>query len=88
MGQRLGGFGTLVLRPKLRGPTKTLGPLISSALPVKSPWLNAIEATWVHRKRRVLEADRLLTIDELADRVSDAYGCTHEPHLAIPEKAA
>jgi hypothetical protein len=57
-------------------------------LPVKSPWLNAIEATWVHGKRRVLEADRLLTIDELATRVSDAYGCPQEPHLSIPEKVA
>ena len=62
--------------------------IIPCYLPIKSPWLNAIEATWVHGKRRVLEADRLLTIQELADRVSDAYGCPHEPHLAIPEKAA
>ena len=50
--------------------------------------LNAIEATWVHGKRRVLEADGLLTIHQLADCVSDAYGCPHEPHLTIPEKAA
>jgi len=62
--------------------------IIACYLPIKSPWLNAIEATWVHGKRRVLEADRLLTIHELADRVSDAYACPHEPHLAIPEKAA
>jgi transposase len=62
--------------------------IIACYLPIKSPWLNAIEATWVHGKRRVLEADRLLTLDELADRVSAAYGCPHEPHLAIPEKAA
>jgi transposase len=62
--------------------------IIACYLPIKSPWLNAIEATWVHGKRRVVEADRLLTIDELADRVSDAYGCTHEPHLAIPDKVA
>ena len=25
---------------------------------------------------------------ELAERVSDAYGCPHEPHLTIPEKVA
>ena len=25
---------------------------------------------------------------ELADRVSDAYGCPHEPHLVIPKKVA
>ena len=62
--------------------------IIACYLPIKSPWLNAIEAVWVHGKRRVLEADRLLTIDELAERVSDAYGCPHEPHLAIPDKVA
>jgi hypothetical protein len=62
--------------------------IIACYLPIKSPWLNAIEATWVHGKRRVLEADGLLTIQQLADRVSDAYDCPHEPHLAIPEKAA
>ena len=62
--------------------------IIACYLPIKSPWLNATEATWVHGKRRVLEADGLLTINELTDRVSDAYACHHEPHLAIPEKAA
>jgi len=62
--------------------------IIACYLPIKSPWLNAIEATWVHGKRRVLEADGLLTIQELADRVSDAYACPHEPHLVIPAKAA
>jgi transposase len=62
--------------------------IIAGYLPIKSPWLNAIEATWVHGKRRVVEADRLLTIDELADRVSDAYGCPHEPHLVMPKKVA
>jgi DDE superfamily endonuclease len=62
--------------------------IVACYLPIKSPWLNAIEATWVHGKRRVLEADGLLTIQQLADRVSDAYGSPHEPHLVIPEKAA
>ena len=62
--------------------------IIACYLPIKSPWLNAIEAKWVHGKRRVSEADRLLTISELADRVCDAYGCPHEPHLTIPEKVA
>jgi transposase len=62
--------------------------IVACYLPVKSPWLNAIEATWVHGKRRVIEAERLLTIDELAERVSDAYGCPHAPHLTIPEKVA
>jgi len=62
--------------------------IIACYLPVKSPWLNAIEATWVHGKRRVIESDRLLTIQELADRVSDAYRCPHEPHLVMPKKVA
>jgi hypothetical protein len=35
-----------------------------------------------------VEADRLLTATELADRVCDAYACPHEPHLTIPEKVA
>jgi DDE superfamily endonuclease len=62
--------------------------IIACYLPSKSPWLNAIEATWVHGKRRVVEADDLLTATALADRVCDAYGCPHEPHLTIPEKVA
>jgi DDE superfamily endonuclease len=62
--------------------------LIAGNLPSKSPWLNAIEATWVHGKRRVVEADALLTGYELADRVCGAYGCPHEPHLVIPQKVA
>ena len=62
--------------------------IIAGYLPSKSPWLNAIEATWAHGKRRVVEADRLLTANELADRVCDAYRCPHEPHLSIPEKVA
>jgi hypothetical protein len=62
--------------------------LIAGYLPSKSPWLNAIEATWVHGKRRVVEADALLTAHDLADRVCDAYACPHEPHLIIPQKVA
>jgi hypothetical protein len=62
--------------------------IVACDLPSKSPWLNAIEATWVHGKRRVIEADGLLTANELADRVCDAYRCPHEPHLTIPEKVA
>jgi hypothetical protein len=38
--------------------------------------------------RRVLEADGLLTGNQLADRVCDAYRCPHEPHLVMPEKVA
>jgi hypothetical protein len=62
--------------------------LIACYLPSKSPWLNAIEATWAHGKRRVVDADGLLTADQLATRVCDAYGCPHEPHLIMPKKVA
>jgi transposase len=57
-------------------------------LPVKSPWLNNIEPRWVHGKRNVVEPDRLLAAQELADRICDYFGCAHEAHLAIPEKVA
>ena len=62
--------------------------LVVCFLPSKSPWLNAIEPKWVHGKRRVVEADQVLTAEELADRVCEVYGCAHEPHLSILEKVA
>jgi hypothetical protein len=55
-------------------------------LPSKSPWLNPIEPKWLHGKRRVVEADRLLPPHELAQRVCSAFGCPYEEHLSIPEK--
>ncbi len=55
-------------------------------LPVKSPWLNPIEPKWLHGKRRVVQADRLLTSHELAQRVCDTFDCPYEKHLSIPEK--
>ena len=57
-------------------------------LPVKSPWLNPIEPKWVHGKRAIVEPARLLSAQEVADRVCAHFGCSHEPHLAIPDKAA
>jgi DDE superfamily endonuclease len=62
--------------------------IIACALPSKSPWLNPIEPKWVHGKRRVVEADRLLPAAELVDRVCDYFGCAHEPHLTLPEQVA
>jgi hypothetical protein len=62
--------------------------IVPCFLPHKSPWLNPIEPKWVHGRRRVVEPARLLSADELADRVCAAFGCPHHPHLAIPEKAA
>jgi hypothetical protein len=62
--------------------------IVLCLLPSKSPWLNAIEPKWVHGKRAVVEPDRLLTAQELADRACAYYGCAHEPHLVQPQKAA
>jgi DDE superfamily endonuclease len=57
-------------------------------LPVKSPWLNPIEPKWVHGKRAIVEPARLLSAQELAARVCAHFGCSHDPHLAIPDTAA
>jgi transposase len=62
--------------------------LLSCLLPRKSPWLNPIEPKWVHTKRKVLEATRLLTSQELIARVYSAFGQSHEDSLAIPDKVA
>ena len=62
--------------------------VIASYLPIKSPWHIAIKTTRVHGKRRVVDAERELIINALVDRVSDAYGGPHEPHLISPDKAA
>jgi hypothetical protein len=62
--------------------------LLLCPLPIKSPWLNPIEPKWVHTKRRVVEPDRLLSAQELAERVCDALGCAYHAHIPIPEKAA
>jgi hypothetical protein len=62
--------------------------IISCLLPTKSPWLNAIEPKWVHGKRRVVEADGQLTVDEVAERVCAAFGCPHYEHLSLAENVA
>ena len=58
--------------------------IVACYLPIKSPWLNPIEPRWVHAKRKVVEPDRLLSAQELADRVCAVFGCQHDPHLAVP----
>lgn len=60
--------------------------IVSCYLPVKSPWLNRIEPHWVHGKRKIVEPARLLTAQELADRVCAHFDCGHEPHLAVTEQ--
>jgi transposase len=62
--------------------------LVVCPLPSKSPWLNPIEPKWVHGKRAVSEADRLLSAAELEARVYAYYGCEREVHLVMPKKVA
>jgi hypothetical protein len=62
--------------------------LVVCPLPSRSPWLNPIEPQWVHGKRAVSEADRLLRADELEARVYAYYGCKPEAHLVMPKKVA
>jgi hypothetical protein len=62
--------------------------ILACRLPSKSPWLNPIEAKWVHGKRAIVEPDRVLSAQEMIDRVRAYYGCTEEQHVAISEKAA
>ncbi|MFN0074557.1 MAG: transposase [Chloroflexota bacterium] len=62
--------------------------ILACYLPVKSPWLNAIEPKWAHGKCRIADSAGKLSLDELADRACQAFDCPHEPHLPIPEKVA
>jgi transposase len=59
--------------------------ILSCYLPIKSPWLNPIEPTWIHTKRQVVEPTGLLSAQELEQRVCDAVGCLVEDHLSISE---
>jgi len=59
--------------------------ILVCCLPVKSPWLNPIEPKWVHSKRAIVEPTRLLSAQEVADRVCAYHGCPHEPHLSLPD---
>jgi DDE superfamily endonuclease len=62
--------------------------IVGCLLPSKSPWLNPIEPKWVHGKRAVSEAERLLTAEELEARVCAYYGCPQETHLLMPQEVA
>lgn len=46
--------------------------LLTCLLPIQSPWLNPMEAHWVHAKRKVAEPDGELTAVELKRRL-----CAH-----------
>jgi len=60
----------------------------SSRLPSKSPWLNSVEPKWVHGKRAVVEADRLLSADALEAQVCAYYHCKRKAHFVMPKKVA
>jgi transposase len=62
--------------------------IIPCLLPSKSPWLNPIKPKWVHCKRAVSEPARMLSADELEQRVCDYSRCGRELHLTMPEKVA
>jgi len=62
--------------------------IASCFLPIKSPWLNPIEPKWRHGKRWIVEPARLLTADEIAERVCACFGCVHEPHLSMIEEVS
>ncbi len=49
--------------------------LLVCRLPVKSPWLNPIEPRWVHGKKNIVEAERILSAVELKHRLCLYYGC-------------
>jgi DDE superfamily endonuclease len=49
--------------------------IVACRLPSKSPWLNPIEPKWRHGKRAILEPGRVLTAQEVRDRVCEHYGC-------------
>jgi transposase len=61
---------------------------VACLLPSKSPWLNPIEPKWVHGKRAVSEAERMLSADELEGRICSYYGCPREAHLLMPQNVA
>ena len=56
--------------------------IVSCPLPVKAPWLNAIEPKWVHGKRAIIEPDRPLTATEVIERVCAYYGCEQLDRIA------
>jgi hypothetical protein len=83
-----------LVRPWLRAHNHHIKPtgqgvrIVACRLPSQSPGLNPIEPKWVHGKRAVAEPARVLTAQEVAERVCADDGCLHAAPLAIPEKAA
>src|SRR5262244_2552075 len=59
----------------------------SLGVAVALPMLKGVPK-WVHGKRAIVEPDRLLSAQEVMERVYAYYGCVAESHLAISKKAA
>ena len=53
--------------------------LLVCPLPVKSPWLNAIEPKWMHGKKNIVEPERKLSSAEVRQRLCDYYKTTLLP---------
>lgn len=66
---------------KVKANEKVGVRLLVCFLPSRSPWLNPIEPKWVHGKRRVHEPQRLLSANELEERVYAAFGCDPQSRL-------
>jgi transposase len=60
--------------------------ILACFLPIKSPWLNAIEPKWVHGKKAIVEAERKLTAQETKDRIHEYYGA--KPIKPLIQKVA
>jgi len=59
----------------LPGATEKGCRILVCALPVKSPWLNPIEAKWVHGKKNIVEPERILSPLEIQQRLCSYYQC-------------
>lgn len=62
--------------------------LVPCWLPSRCPWLNPIEPKWGHGKRQVVEPARVLSPDEVEDRVCQVFGCPRYPHLSLSNHVA
>jgi hypothetical protein len=65
-------------RAKVEGGVR----IVACYLPVKAPWLNAIEPKWVHGKRAIIEPGRPLTAAEVVERACGYYDCEQLDRLS------
>ena len=62
--------------------------IIPCWLPTKSHWLNRIEPKWVPGSRAIVEPARLLTAQEVKQRVCDYFGCELLASLKLESRAS